>query len=243
MDHPWETVTDIAMDCGFSSPSVFARSFKERFGASASRWRAEENRKNRTAEGNHDQADSNAGEAGLRLPPYTRDNQSESRRRDMSGLTYAVEVRDLPELHVAYVRHTGAYSGIGAAFQKLMRWAGPRGLLRFPETRMLGIYHNDPGITEAAKLRSDACITVPEGTAVDGEIGLLRVPGGKFAVARFEISADQFGRAWDALMGEWLPGSGYQPDDRMCYELYLNDPEQHPQKKFILEICQPVRPL
>jgi len=37
--------------------------------------------------------------------------------------------------------------------------------------------------------------------------------------------------------------SGYQPDDRMCYEVYLAEPENHPEGKFIIEICEPVRPL
>ena len=155
----------------------------------------------------------------------------------------SIEVKELPELHVAYVRHIGPYHRIGEAFGRLMRWAGPRGLLRFPDTRSLAVYRDSPETTEEAKLRSDACITVPEGTKVDGEVNLMRIPGGKFAVGRFEIAGDQFGEAWNALMGGWLPGSGYQPDDRMCYELYLNDHEQHPQKKFIIDICEPIKPL
>jgi AraC family transcriptional regulator len=161
----------------------------------------------------------------------------------MAVQAQSIEVRELSELHVAYVRHIGVYNRIGEAFGKLMRWAGPRGLLRFPETKSLAVYRDSPETTEETKLRSDACITVPEGTNVDGEVTLMRIPGGKFAVGRFEIAGDQFGEAWNVLMGGWLPGSGYQPDDRMCYELYLNDHEQHPQKKFIIDICEPIKPL
>jgi len=29
----------------------------------------------------------------------------------------------------------------------------------------------------------------------------------------------------------------------MCYEIYRNDPQQHPQHKHIIDICEPVRPL
>ena len=154
-----------------------------------------------------------------------------------------VDVKEMPEMHVAYIRHIGPYNQIGGAFGKLMQWAGPRGLLRFPETKMLGVYHDDPGITEESKLQSSACITVPEGMPVDGEVGTMRIPGGLFAVGHVEINPDQFGEAWDKLMGEWLPESGYQPDDRPCYELYLNDPKQHPEGKFIVDICEPVRPM
>jgi AraC family transcriptional regulator len=44
-------------------------------------------------------------------------------------------------------------------------------------------------------------------------------------------------------MGHWLPQSGYQCDDKPCYELYLNDPKQHPEGRCIVDICVPVRPL
>jgi AraC family transcriptional regulator len=110
-------------------------------------------------------------------------------------------------------------------------------------TKLLGVYHDNPDITEDAKLRSSACLTVPSGTKVEGEVGLMAIPGGTFVVARAEVSASQFGEAWNALMRDWLPESGYQPDDRMCYEVYLNDPKTHPEGKFLIEICQPIRPL
>lgn len=155
----------------------------------------------------------------------------------------SVEVKEMPEMHVAYYRHVGSYSGVGEAFAKLMRWAAPRGLIQFPKTQMLGVYHDDPEITDPARLRSSACITVPEGTEVGGEIGTMTVPGGKFAVGSFEIAHEQFAEAWDELMGRWLPESGYQPDDRPCYELYRNDPKTHPEGKFIVDICVPVKPL
>ena len=162
-------------------------------------------------------------------------------------IQFQVEVKEVPELQVAYVRHIGPYQGDNQLFEnlfeKLMIWAGPRGLLRFPETQLLSVYHDDPDITPADKQRTSVCLTVPPDTQVDGEIGKMVVPGGKFAVARFEINVDQYAAAWDAFMGGWFPESGYQPDDRLCYELYQNDPKQHPEGKHIFDICLPVKPL
>ena len=34
-----KTITDIALDCGFSSPATFARVFKAFYGVTASHWR------------------------------------------------------------------------------------------------------------------------------------------------------------------------------------------------------------
>lgn len=242
--NPRETLTEISLSCGFSSPSVFARAFRERFGLSASQWRRRG--KQRKDDRNADQGKSTAGEAPAAAPPYHEDHHYSSRRRQMQQkekIAYTVEVKDLPAMLVAYVRHVGSFQGISGAFDRLMRWAGPRGLVRFPDTKMLAVYHDSPDVTETDRLRSDACITVPEGTRVEGEVGLLTIPGGKFAVAHFEITPDRFAEAWNALMGEWLPSSGWQPDDRMCYELYLNEPSRHPEGKFVVDICEPVRPL
>ena len=100
-----------------------------------------------------------------------------------------IEVKDMPDIPVAYIRHIGPYKGDSALFEslfiKLMTWAGPSGLLRFPETQVLSVYHDDPDITDEDKLRTSACISVPEDTQCEGEVGRMSVPGGKYAVARF----------------------------------------------------------
>ncbi len=243
--HPRDSITTVSMDCGYSSPSVFAKAFREKFGVSASQWREggwKESTLGKT-ESNGGQAPSKPGEAESAGLPYPEWQKPQFRREGMSKVKYQVEVKELPEMFVAYARHFGPYNGIPEAVERLMRWAGPRGLLRFPETKLLAIYHDNTSVTDEGKLRSDACITVPRDTKVDGEIGVMTIPGGKHAVGHFEITADQFGEAWDALMGEWLPSSGYQIADGVCYEQYLNDHETHPRKMFIVDICLPVKPL
>jgi len=237
--HPKATITEIALDYGYSGSDVFARTFKERFGMSASEWRAggsDSWRKNRQAKRKNGQEFSTALDDD-------ESDQISSRRSFMDKSKFKVEVKEVPALTVAYVRHVGPFSEMHQAYGKLMQWAGPRGLLRFPQTKMLGIYHDNPEITDTDKLRSDACISVPPDTKVEGEVGKMTVPGGLFAVAYAEIAQSEFGEAWNALMRDWLPGSGYQPDDRLCYELYLNDPKSHPEGKFIIEIHKPIRPL
>ena len=62
-------------------------------------------------------------------------------------------------------------------------------------------------------------------------------------MATFTLDPSEYGAAWDWLMGTWFPSSGYQPDDRLCFEAYLNDPNEHPQKLHHVEVWKPVRPL
>ena len=40
----------------------------------------------------------------------------------------------------------------------------------------------------------------------------------------------------------WLPGSGYEPDDRPCLEVYRGNPSVGA-GAFRCELCVPVRPL
>lgn len=157
-------------------------------------------------------------------------------------MKFEAEVKELPERFVACMRHVGPYPEIGKAIERIFQWAGPKGLIRFPKTQVLAVYHDDPSTVDASELRSDACLTVPEGTEADGEATTMKIPGGLFAVAHVEIDATEYGDAWDKLVGEWMPENGYTSDEgRLCYELYLNDHQQHPEKKFIVDICEPIK--
>ncbi len=153
------------------------------------------------------------------------------------------QVRDLPAFTVAYVRHVGPYAGDDALFQRLFgrlgQWAGPRRLIG-PDTRWLAIYHDDPNITAPEKLRVSACLTVPAGTAGEHDVNVTELPAGPSVVARFSLQHGEYGAAWNWLMGEWMPSSGYQPDDRPCYEVYHSQPGEPIQ---VVELVQPVKPL
>jgi AraC family transcriptional regulator len=123
------------------------------------------------------------------------------------GLKANVEVKELPEMNVAYVRHIGPYKGNPELFEKLftklMTWAGPRGLINFPESKVLAVYHDDPSVTDESKLRLSACLSVPKDTEVNGEIGKMTIIGGKYAVAKFELANDEYPEAWS-----WFTAGG-----------------------------------
>ena len=253
MANPKKSITEIAFDCGFSGSASFARAFRETFHMSASEWRAKEYLKDRKIRKTNSKEGQTLGKIrkDSHVSSYYIDSeiQNQTWRIKMKEKNQIkVEVKEMPELHVAYVRHIGPYKGNSELFEglfdKLMKWAGPRDLLRFPETKVLAVYHDDPNITDEEKLRTSACITVPEDAHVEDEVGKMTVPGGKFAVARFELTgSEEYEEAWDIVYGGWLPESGYQPDNRLCYELYQNDPKEHPEGIHIVDICVPVKPL
>lgn len=227
--HPRQTVTEIALDCGFNNLEVFSRNFNRYFGQSPTEWRngSDENR-------NHSQALENASS-------YVRDELNNN--TNMESLQKA-EVRDLPEQIVAYIRHTGPYQGqetlFNRLFGKLFNWAGSRGLMDQRNVAPLAIYHDSPCVTEDEKLRLSICLPVPSETPVEGEIGKMKISGGRFLVARFIIATQNMPEAWQWIYGSWFPQSGYQPADALPYELYPKEPENG---KLTVDICVPVQPL
>ncbi len=255
LNEPAKPITEIALDCGFSSSSSFAKSFKQYFDLSATQWRElksasclQESKQGKT-DRNLGQELSNQGKDLFADNLYIEyvNNTQIWRYEMMDNQNRVVEVKDLPEITLAYVRYVGPYKGDGKLFEglfnKLFQWAGPRDLLRYPETKTIIIYHDNPDITDETKLRVSVSISVPPDTAVDGEIGKMVLPAGKYALARFELSDQDYQEAWDWVYRTWLPESGYQPDDRPCFEMYHNDPKTHPEGKSIVDICIGVKPL
>jgi len=236
------SVTEVGMDAGFTSPAAFSRAFRAQFGMSATDWR-KQNRKI----GKVDGKPGKAREGGLL---HARNNNTVPvwRFAMRDNLALDVVVRELETLQLAYVRHIGPYQGDAQLFEgligRLMAWAGPRGLLT-GETMMLSIYHDNPEITAPDKLRVSMCITVPDDTAAEGEVGRMELAAGKYAMARVEItSPEQYGKAWEAFYGQWLPQSGYQPADGPALEIYRSDPNASDcEGKHVVDMCLPVRPL
>lgn len=250
--NPEKSITAIALDCGFSSSSSFARLFKESMGVSASRWR-NENSKISKVDSNFSITNSNDSEDMKSGISYFVNREAIGTKPELLtklrrySMNNNVTVKKFDDMPVVYVRHIGAYQGkeelFGALFGKLFKWAGPRGLLNNSDLKVLSVYHDNPEITDDEKLRVSVCLTAPEDTDVSGEIGKMVVPGGEYAVGHFRINPDEYQQSWDMMYGKWLPNSGYQPDDRPSFELCLNDPSKDPEGMHEVDICIPVMPL
>lgn len=245
-----ESLTAIALDCGFGSSAAFSHAFKAAFGMNATEWRRQHRKNRQTLSKDHQEGTAD----DLYTAPVGPDAYSAGRlaRRKkmhvetrMEKAATSVRIENMPPTTVAYVRHTGPYAGdaalFGRLFGRICQWAGPRGLLG-PATKYLTIYHDNPEITDEDKLRISVCVTVPAGTRGEGEIGIMMLDGGPYAAATFEVAATEFGAAWNWFMGNWMPASGYQPDDRPCFEICLKDPSTHPEGKFLVELWESVRP-
>ncbi len=153
----------------------------------------------------------------------------------------SLEVENLSPMATIAIPHTGSYSGIVAAFEKLGAWAGEHNLwMKGP--KMAGVYCDDPTTTPEAQLRSLAGLE-DLGGAEPGA-GMLRytIDGGKYFVTTVEVRMAEYGQAWQAAEAAFNE-KGYAHDKRDHFELYVSciDHTQGADAPWIVKICLPVK--
>ncbi len=154
-----------------------------------------------------------------------------------------VEPKTLPDTRVAYMRHVGPYGGAGIPrmWQRFEAWCRERGFLAQGRATY-GISQDSPDIAAPETCRYDACVEVDEQFKPEGEIGVQTLRGGLFACAPFSGTPDKIHGAWMQLCRDWLPDSGYQPDDRPAVEVYGTDLTiDKATGAFSCLLCMPVR--
>ena len=144
-----------------------------------------------------------------------------NRASDATG--FPVEIVTLSEMHCASVPHKGGYMLISRAFERLFATAVPAGLVA-RQSRMIGVYYDDPDAVDVDDLRSAACIAVPEGAALPPGLETVDTRGGAFAKLSYTGPYADMRDAYRWLMGVWLPASGREAADGPMLEEYLNSP-------------------
>ncbi len=240
-NEPGMPITEIAYACGFGSVSLFSRTFRKYFGITARQFGKTE----KAVFSDNGLLFSKNGQLLSKNMKSRLDSDSEFCNVELNQLIIMetkIEVKQLPEMNVIYCRHIGAFDQIYKAYEKVIRWATPRKLYDPATTKTISVTHDDPSITDPDKIRQSACILVEEDVKVEGEIGKMTIPAGEYAVGHFELSNHEFQKAWNTMC-LWFTESGYQQGEGNTFEIYHNYYELHPEKKHIVDICIPIKPL
>ncbi len=229
MSHaPRRSLTDVALDCGFSSSSDFSRSFKQHYGVPPSVFEIETFRNSRSEELERVLSSQHGCSRMTTLP--------EGQNPD----GFKVNLRNLPARKVAYIRVFEPFREgvVQAACERLLGWALERGLA---DGQWLGYMWDEPEIVALADCRYDAALVVDD---VDpaGEIGCFDFP--PMCVAEVVLSGDLSleARAFDWLYKTWLPRSGYVPDNQPVFEAWLGRPFAHGSEHFEIACQLPIKP-
>ncbi|UCG86067.1 MAG: AraC family transcriptional regulator [Gemmatimonadota bacterium] len=228
LKHSDMPITRVAFEAGYESHEAFTRAFKAMRGVTPSEFRSRN--------GTYPQLKSlsqvhfREGGAIDDFEPMTP-----------GGEPMEVKIERLGPMRVAFIRHIGPYDQCGGAWEKLCAHLGKKGLLG-PDTAYIGLCHDDPDVTPANKVRYDACCTVSDDFAPQGEVGVTVIDGGDYARTTHFGPFDKLNETYARLMGEWLPRSGRECRSAPCLEFYLTDPENTDPEDYITDIYAPLEP-
>ena len=206
-------VETVACNVGYDIPSSFSKSFKQFYGISPTEYKNNENHI--------------------------------VMKQETSKIEFKLKAPKLIELEnktAICIRLTGAYSELDfpGTYAKLWNFVKEHKLFS-AGIEHLGIYYDDPKVTESFKIRSDVCLVIRKPVQPQGEIEVKEIPGGKYAVFSYQGSYSNLGVVYDAIFAEWLPASGCELSNLPILEKYCNDPTRTAPEKLKTEIYVPIK--
>ncbi len=223
--------TEIAERVGFSSLSAFSKSFKKFYGISPNNFKKESSEKYSKI----CKTDSKNGKVTITFEQYVCNINNALMWLQMNAKT---EIKKVPRIDLGYISHKGKMEAIGSVYNRLVKWATPKGLIN-EQTRMVTIYHDSPKITDPNNLRLSACIVLNDPIELDGEVNLKILSPTKCIVTRLEITPFEFQQAWEASF-VFMIENGYKKSEVDPFEIYYNNAADHPENKFIVDLCVPI---
>ena len=171
------TMTEIALECGFSTSALFSRNFSRAYGASPTEWR---DGIKRQAKVKHRQVLVASGKDPLTSFRYLLGEDDEEE--------VEVDTLKIEPLTVYCVPYLQGYNeGVGDAFSRLVRWARPRGFLT-TGSRIVAIPFDNPSTTPPQRCRNYA------GVIPGAEAGAALEPG-RGVVRPLELAGGTYIRA------------------------------------------------
>jgi AraC family transcriptional regulator len=153
---------------------------------------------------------------------------------------YDVRIIEVPIRVLVGLFHEGSYHEIGKAFERLAIYAAQHGI-DGSNSRMNGIYFDDPDIVPTNQLNSFAGWVEPSPTEVEPPFERVEFNGGRFAVLSFTGPYSELNRAYRWFYGPWLEQADVDLRDVPCMEEYLNDPRSVPPHQLRTDIYLPIQ--
>jgi AraC family transcriptional regulator len=227
--HKELSISEISHTYGFSDNSSYTKAFKKYYGISPSEFK----RQNPNKFSKIKQLNSKIGQVYPELDEYVC---IINKLKNWIKMNTNIDVKQLPEQHYVYITCIGPQE-LPSAFQKLIAWAIPNGLMS-NEAKLMTVYQDSLKVTEEEKARFRACFKVKD--KLDTEFENASIPSGKYIIGRFEIVLDDFEKAWTGLY-VWMDENGYKRAEGESFEIYHNNFNEHPEKKAIVDFHIPIK--
>src|SRR5579863_2415725 len=163
-----QSLTDIALDCGFSSSATFSRAFRSGYDTSPSQFRKTGEIKRRK----------------IRKAIYTGQEYVLPMSAAEKKAAFPVRFLDLPERHVAYIRVIDAFEmdRVLAACKTMIAWAKSQDI--FSRGILFGMTVDDPDVTPKHLYCYVVCLESSSPfECIDG-VSKLKLPAMRYAATR-----------------------------------------------------------
>src|SRR5580700_8062366 len=221
------SLTDIALDCGFSSSATFSRGFRSGYDTSPSQFRKSgEIKKSKICK------ELSTGQE------YVLPMSAEEKRA-----AFPVRLIDVPERQVAYIRIRNAFDldRLLAVFRTMIEWAKSQDI--FSQGILFGMTVDDPDVTPRHLYRYEVCLASSLPFECMEGMSKLKMPARRYAATKVSGDIRKVATAWDYLVSSWLIKSAYEPEHAPALEIFLNKENATDWSHFELELCLPVRKL
>jgi AraC family transcriptional regulator len=220
-----KSLTDIALDCGFSSSATFSRAFRSGYDTSPSQFRKSgEIQKSKICKELFDDQD------------YDLPMSAEEKRA-----AFPVRLIDIPERQVAYIRVTDAFEGdrVLTALKTMIEWAKSKNI--FSQGILFGMTVDDPHVTPKHLYRYEVCLASPGPFECMEGMSKLKMPAMRYAVTKVSGDTRKVATAWDYIYRNWLINSAYEPEHAPALEIFLEKGNALDWSHCELELCLPIR--
>jgi AraC family transcriptional regulator len=220
-----QTLTSIALDCGFSSSATFSRAFRSGYDTSPSQFRKSGEIK----------------KSKICKELFPKDAYGISMTAEEKKAAFPVRLVDIPERHVAYIRVTNAFEldRVLAALKRVIEWAKSQRV--FSEGILFGMTVDDPHVTPKHLYRYEVCLATSDPFECGKGISKLKMPAMRYAAVKVSGDIDKVATAWDYLYRDWLIHSAYEPEHAPALEVFLDKESALDWSHFELDLCLPVR--
>ena len=232
-------VIEIAMGCGFSSPSVFSRAFRNYYDISAEEFR-EMSPKNISAILKQNKKNN-------KPPLFKESKQWTDHISDPMENLINIHISPPPIIKTVQALNIACYQtslshpeNISFAFKSLMQWAIPNEIIT-SGTRNIGIWLDAPFYTSPDKCRYIAGIELKSDVKKNKSIDVLTMEEGKYAC--FSMSGN-FASTMEHLLAlnhKYLDAMGYEIADIICYEIFDDCPANKPYDEIKKNLLVPVK--
>lgn len=226
---PEQAITEIALACGFSGSTAFARAFKKHFGVSAVSIRKYRKR------------GGGSGESSIKWQPTAALDSHRLRcfyekveaqqpvqlpfqdRADINPTIQPIRMQTIAEQHYCTLRSEQGYvlADIFNAWNRLFDWASLHGVA-IKQTHVIALCHDNPIFTHSSNCRYDASINITAElvATIKYPFRHTRIPAGEYAVFAYCGTAHDASDFHLSIYHDWLPQSQYEPDDVPSFERY-----------------------